>query len=428
MRLERHSVNNKKSAKSSFTVSPAVSEQLGSGEDEDPPSLFSRTREITLTEKTDDFLRRHFPAATGKMWQDWRWQLSNSITTVSQLERFIELTPDEKAAITNMGRGAEVNGLPLRITPYYVSLLEGSDPGYPLRKAVVPLTDELLVSPGEEDDPLSEDHSTPVPGLVHRYPDRVLFLATEFCSVYCRYCTRSRLVGKSSHRFSTRHWEEALRYIAGNTAIRDVLISGGDPLTMPNERLEYLLSRLRAIPHVEIIRIGTKVPAVLPQRITAKLTRMLSQYHPLFMSLHFTHPDELTPESAAACRRLADAGIPLGSQTVLLKGVNDDVETMTRLFHELLKARVKPYYLYQCDPISGSSHFRTTVHEGLELIRGIRGFTSGYAVPHYVVDAPGGGGKIPLLPDYYQGEDDSFVYLKNYEGKGYRYPKDIRKQ
>ncbi len=411
-------MNKHYSGRSSFHLPLVASELSGIPDEDEPPSLIpNRTDEIS------SFRAGYFPGVTEKMWNDWRWQLSNSITSAEQLERFVSLTSDERAAISNNGKGGGC-GLPLRITPYYAGLIAGSGPDYPLRRAVLPLTDELLVSPGEGDDPLSEESHTPVPGLVHRYPDRVLFLATEFCSVYCRYCTRSRLVGKSRHRLSTSHWEEAFRYIGDHPEIRDVLISGGDPLTMPNEKLDYLLSRIRSIAHVEIIRIGSKVPAVLPQRITAKLTRMLAKYQPLFLSLHFTHPDELTPESAAACRRLADAGFPLGSQTVLLKGINDNVETMTRLFHELLKVRVKPYYLYQCDPISGSSHFRTSVQKGLELIRGIRGFTSGYAVPHYVVDAPGGGGKIPLLPEYYQGEDDNYVYLKNYEGNSYRYPKE----
>jgi lysine 2,3-aminomutase len=262
-----------------------------------------------------------------------------------------------------------------------------------------------------------------VPGLVHRYPDRVLFLVTDFCSTYCRYCTRSRMVGHGNG-FSANmaRWEQALAYIAGTPAVRDVLLSGGDPLTLPDESLQWLLSRLRRIKHVEFVRIGTKAPVVLPQRITPTLTRMLKKYHPLWMSIHVTHPEELTPEVSQACERLADAGIPLGSQTVLLAGINDRVETMKALVHGLLKVRVKPYYLYQCDPILGSAHFRTPVEKGLEIIRGLRGHTTGYAVPTYVIDAPGGGGKIPLLPDYVMGRDGEDLLLKNYEGRTYRYP------
>jgi lysine 2,3-aminomutase len=261
-----------------------------------------------------------------------------------------------------------------------------------------------------------------VPGLIHRYPDRVLFLALDFCSTYCRYCTRSRVVGHGRLLFNRRRLEQALDYIRRTPTVRDVLLSGGDPLTLSDSQLDWLLTRLRQIRHVEIIRIGTKIPAVLPQRITPQLTKMLKRHHPLWMSLHFTHPDECTPEAARACRRLADAGIPLGSQTVLLKHINDSVETMGRLVHQLMCMRVRPYYLYQCDPISGSSHFRTPVHKGLEIIQGLRGFTSGYAVPTYVIDAPGGGGKIPLMPEYCQGRDGCDIVLRNYEGKAYRYP------
>jgi lysine 2,3-aminomutase len=286
------------------------------------------------------------------------------------------------------------------------------------------VSEENELSPYEAADPLDEDGDSPVPGLVHRYPDRVLFLVTGFCAVYCRYCTRSRMVGNQGgeYRFSLTQWENALAYIAAHPEIRDVLLSGGDPLTLADEKLEWLLSRLRKIPHVEFIRIGTKVPVVLPQRITNGLLKTLKRFHPLWMSIHFTHPDELTPEVAQACGKLADAGIPLGSQTVLLKGVNDTVETMKRLYHGLLMNRVKPYYLYQCDPVAGTSHFRTTVEKGLEIIAGLRGFTTGYAVPTFVVDAPGGGGKIPLLPDTIAGRDGDFLLLRNYQGGIYRYP------
>jgi len=313
--------------------------------------------------------------------------------------------------------------LPLAITPYYASLLDPDDPGHPLRRAVVPTMDECVRTAGEEDDPLAEDHDSPVPGIVHRYPDRVLFLVTGSCSAYCRYCTRSRMVGHQGEcGFSTDQWDKAIDYIASTPQIRDVLLSGGDPLTLSDEKLEWLLIRLHRIPHIEMLRIGTKTPAVLPQRITPELTRMLKRYHPLWISIHATHPDELTEEMGQACGRLADAGIPLGSQTVLLAGINDQVETMRRLVHGLLKIRVKPYYLYQCDPIPGSSHFRTPVSKGLEIIAGLRGHTTGYAVPSYVIDAPGGGGKIPLLPEYVIGKDGKDLLLRNYEGKTFRYP------
>jgi lysine 2,3-aminomutase len=251
----------------------------------------------------------------------------------------------------------------------------------------------------------------------------VLFTVTGFCAAYCRYCTRSHMVAKKNKtHVSNSSWDLGLRYIAEHSQIRDVLISGGDPLTLPDFRLEYLLSRLRAIPHVEIIRIGTKIPVVLPMRITRNLLRMIRKYHPVMMSLHFSHPDELSVETREACNLLADAGIPLGSQCVLLKGINDNAETFTRLNHELLKVRVRPYYIYQCDPIPGSEHFRTDVKKGLEIIKGLRGFTSGYAVPHFVIDAPGGGGKIPLLPNYVKSIDKDSVTLYNYEGKEFVYP------
>jgi lysine 2,3-aminomutase len=297
------------------------------------------------------------------------------------------------------------------------------DPTEPLRRTHIPIGNEYVRAPGEADDPLGEDHDSAVPGLVHRYPDRVLFLATGTCSTYCRYCTRSRMVGEpgGEYSFSRSQWEQAFAYLHAHTEVRDVLISGGDPLTLSDDRLDYLLSRLRAIPHIEFIRIGTKVPVVLPQRITKDLVKVLKRHHPLWMSIHFTHPTELTPEVDKSTERLANAGIPLGSQTVLLKGVNDDIAVMKPLMHALLKRRVKPYYLYQCDPITGSSHFRTPVSKGIEIIEGLRGHTSGYAVPQYVIDAPGGGGKIPLLPEYVVGRDGDDLLLRNFEGGVYRY-------
>jgi lysine 2,3-aminomutase len=364
------------------------------------------------------FQRKYFPLATTADWNSWEWQLRNSITSWKALQQVLRLSDDEMRAMT-----VESGNLPLRLTPYYASLLDAGDPMQALRRSVVPVTAEHLISCGEAADPLGEDTHSRVPGLVHRYPDRVLFLVTGFCASYCRYCTRSRLVGDQNKRHLNREqWDRALSYIELNPDVRDVLLSGGDPLTLPDNSLEYLLTRLSRIPHVEFVRIGSKVPVVLPQRITHSLVNLLKRFRPLWMSLHFTHPDEITPESAQACERLADAGIPLGSQTVLLKDVNDSVAVMKKLMHELLKIRVRPYYLYQCDPILGSSHFRTSVEKGLEIIEGLRGHTSGYAVPHYVIDAPNGGGKIPLLPDYYQGREDGDVLLRNYQKKIFRYP------
>ena len=315
--------------------------------------------------------------------------------------------------------------LPVGVTPYYLSLIDRENVDDPLRKTVIPRTNEFIRTEGEADDPLGEDGHSPVPGLVHRYPDRVLLLALDFCSTYCRYCTRSRVVGHGEIMPNEARLEKAFDYLREHTEIRDVLISGGDPLALGEDRLDWILGHLRDIPHIEFVRIGTKMPAVLPQRITPQLCRVLKKYHPLWMSVHYLHPDECTPESHQACGRLADAGIPLGSQTVLLKGVNDSVETMTSLVHKLLLMRVRPYYLYQCDPISGSSHFRTPVAKGLEIIEGMRGHTTGYAVPTYVIDAPGGGGKIPLQPNSVIGRDGDFILLKNFEGKTFRYPDPV---
>lgn len=364
------------------------------------------------------FLNRYFPDATERDWRDWRWQLRHRITGLESASRLLDLSDAEGRAIS-LARAT----LPLAVTPYYARLLDPKDPNQPLRRMVLPSCWETVRAPGEADDPLSEERHTPVPGLVHRYPNRVLFLVTDFCSTYCRYCTRSRGMGGAGRAERLRaRWELGLDYIARTPEVQDVLLSGGDPLTLPSEALDWLLTRLRAIPHVQIVRIGTKVPAVLPQRVTPELTRMLKKHHPLWMSLHYAHPAELTEESRQACARLADAGIPLGSQTVLLAGVNDEPRTMGRLLQGLLAFRVRPYYLYQCDPISGSGHFRTPVSCGVEILRALRGRLSGYAMPSFVIDAPGGGGKIPLAPDYTQGRDDEGVRLLNYAGGLYHYP------
>ncbi|PKP19189.1 MAG: lysine 2,3-aminomutase [Bacteroidetes bacterium HGW-Bacteroidetes-21] len=390
--------------------------------DEEPPSRVlidegAFFQKVKSGNKTQMFRAEYLPGVTDEEWNDWHWQIRNSFRKIKQLEKFFGV--NIPSSLTNNNKDL----LPLRITPYYASLIDFSNPDDPLYNCVVPKPEEFQVNAGESSDPLHENSDCPVRNLVHRYPDRVLFLITGFCSTYCRYCTRSHMVAKEekSH-FRLHDFEDAFRYIEAHTEVRDVLLSGGDPFTLGEEKLEYILQRLRNISHVEIIRIGTKVPAVLPQRITNSFVAMLSKYHPLFVSIHFSHPNELTPEVKTACERLANAGIPLGSQTVLLKGINDNVETMKHLVHGLLKIRVRPYYLYQCDPILGSGHFRTPVSKGLEIIKGLRGFTTGYAIPTYVIDAPGGGGKIPVLPDYNVGHDEGDLLLKSYNGNTYRYP------
>ena len=366
---------------------------------------------------TTQFRERFFPDASNEDWNDWRWQSRHRIKTLDQFERILDLSLEERDVLSDGG-----TLLPTAVTPYYMSLLDPINPLQGLRKTVVPTTREFVRTAGEADDPLGEDGHSPVPGLVHRYPDRVLLLPLDFCSTYCRYCTRSRVVGHGEIQPNVQRLEAIFHYLEESTQVRDVLISGGDPLALSDEKLDWILGRLRAIPHIEFIRIGTKMPAVLPQRITPELCTVLRKYHPLWMSVHFLHADECTVESKQACARLADAGIPLGAQTVLLKGVNDSVQTMQQLMHKLLLMRVRPYYLYQCDPISGSSHFRTPVSKGLEIIQGLRGFTTGYAVPTYVIDAPGGGGKIPLQPDTVIGRDGNDLLLRNFEGKTFRYP------
>jgi lysine 2,3-aminomutase len=393
----------------------------GCSSDEEPgakTTIFSQN-EIPVqlvSNRRTEFIHRYFPLATADQWNDWKWQLRNSITNIEDLKKIIKLSDKEILAINNLkGR------LPLRITPYFASLIWNTAYSHPLRRNVVPVVEELLQSTSEQSDPLHEHSFSPVKGIVHRYPDRVLFTVTQVCSSYCRYCTRSHSVGKLD-KLGRQDFEKAFNYIRSHKEVRDVLISGGDPLTLSDEVLDYILSSIRSIEHVEIVRIGTRVPVVLPQRITDNLVKMLRKYHPLFISLHFSHPLEITDECAAACNKLADGGFPLGSQTVLLKGINDNVPTMKELMHKLLKVRVRPYYLYQCDLIPGSGHFRTTVKKGLEIIKGLRGYTSGYAVPTFVVDAPGGGGKIPLLPNYVVEHNDEKIVLRNYKGDMCEYP------
>ena len=372
------------------------------------------TPDVSLS-RAEQFRAAFYPEATDAEWNDWRWQLRHRLRTADHLERVLKLSADERKALAKLGRH-----LPSAITPYYAGLMGATDANDPIRRSMIPVGQEWTRTPGEFDDPLSEEVSSPVHGLVHRYPDRVLFLVSDHCAVYCRYCTRSRLVGSGEMTVDVNRWNAVFDYLRATPAVRDVLLSGGDPLTLSDAKLEHLLSRLRDIPHIDFLRIGTKVPAVLPQRITPALVALLRR-HRVWMSIHFAHPAELTPEVAQACDLLADGGIPLGSQTVLLRGINDDVNTMRELMQGLLKNRVRPYYIYQCDPITGSSHFRTPVEKGLEIIEGLRGHTTGYAVPQFVIDAPGGGGKIPLLPDYFVGRENDDIVLRNFEGQLFRY-------
>jgi len=371
--------------------------------------------------KVTAFRYCYFQGIKDNQWNDWRWQLRNKFTTIGSISSIIQLSDDEILAMEDLSTSGR---LAANITPYYLSLISPDDARQPLRRTVIPSLEEFRNCKDEYEDPLHEDNDSPVPGIVHRYDDRVLMLVSGHCASNCRYCTRSRLVGahKINHIATEQQLIAAINYISGNCKIRDVLISGGDPLLLDNNALKRILEKLRAIEHIEIIRIGTKVPAVLPQRITPNLVDILKKFHPLFMSLHFTHPDECTFECAKACSRLADAGIPLGSQTVLLSGINDSVKIMTSLMHKLLMMRVRPYYLYQCDPVFGTTHFRTPIEKGIEIIAGMRGFTSGYAVPTFVIDAPGGGGKIPLQQNYVVSSDRCGVELKNFRGGIYHYP------
>jgi lysine 2,3-aminomutase len=351
-------------------------------------------------------------------WNDWRWQLKNRITSVEQLDKFLPgLTPEERA-----GTILANSKLAMAITPYFFNLIDPSDENCPVRRQVIPRIEETERAPWEMNDPCGEDSHSPVPGLVHRYPDRVLFLVTDRCAAYCRYCTRSRLVSNASGYDFHPEFEKQLAYIRQTPGIRDVLLSGGDPLLLSDERLAFLLGALRAIPHVEFVRIGTRIPIFLPQRITLPLCEMLRRFHPLFLSIHSNHPRELTTEVREALGRLADAGIPLGNQSVLLRDVNDDPAVMKALVQKLLMCRVRPYYIYQCDLISGSAHLRASVHRGLQIMESLRGHTTGYAVPQYVIDAPGGGGKVPIAPEYVLSKNAERILVRNFEGRVFEYP------
>ncbi len=342
--------------------------------------------------------------------EDWQRLLKDSLRKPEEIAKYFGLDVEEVRKIARLFKA--------QITPYYAGLIK--EKGDAIWRQVVPDAAELKADTGD-DDPLLEDEDSPVPSIVHRYPDRLLFLVSHGCASYCRFCTRKRKVGDPS-KIHPRYVEDGLDYIRAHSEIRDVIISGGDPLMLSDRRLENVLRAVRAVPHVEIIRIGTRMPCVLPQRVTQKLAGMLRKYHPLYVNVHFNHPDEITAESSKALGLLADAGIPLGNQTVLLKGVNDNPETMRRLMQKLLKARVRPYYIYQTDYVKGTEHLRTTVEKGLEIMDSLRGWTSGLAVPYYVIDAPGGGGKIPLIPNYLQSMDKDRIVLRNYAGEIYAYP------
>ncbi len=349
-------------------------------------------------------------------WNNWGWQLRNRITTLQQLESHMTLTEQERKGCRFANQK-----LALAITPYFFNLIDREDADCPIRKQVIPRGDEMTVAPWESPDPLAEDSHLVVPGLVHRYPDRVLFLVTDRCAAYCRYCTRSRMVSNSQGYDFHPQIEAAFEYLESNENIRDVLLSGGDPLLLSDNKIDRLLGRLQQIEHIQFIRIGSRIPVFLPQRITPALCQILTRHEPVWMSIHVNHPLECTWELKEACARLARAGVPLGNQSVLLKGVNDDIETMKDLVHRLLQMRVRPYYLYQLDAITGSSHFKVDIEKGIEIIRGLQGHTSGYAIPQYVIDAPKGGGKIPINPNYVERVSKDEIVLKNFEGKLFRY-------
>ncbi|MGE5355697.1 MAG: lysine 2,3-aminomutase [Deltaproteobacteria bacterium] len=352
-----------------------------------------------------------FPHATDEQWNDWKWQVKNRIETFDELRKYIKLTESEEEGVKK-----SLETLRMAITPYYLSIIDTKNPECPIRKQAIPSVMELHMAKADLLDPLHEDEDSPVPGLTHRYPDRVLFLITDMCAMYCRHCTRRRFAGQTDAESPSERIQKGIDYIAHTPEVRDVLLSGGDALLISDKLLESIIQKLRAIPHVEIIRIGTRVPVVMPQRITDDLVNMLKKYHPIWINTHFNHPDELTPEAVESCRKMADAGIPLGNQSVLLRGVNDNTDIMKKLVHKLVYNRVRPYYIYQCDLSMGLEHFRTPVSKGIEIIENLRGHTSGYAVPTYVVDAPGGGGKIPVAPTYMISQSPEKVVLRNFEG------------
>jgi lysine 2,3-aminomutase len=343
-------------------------------------------------------------------WNDWRWQLSHRLNTAEDIEKVLRLTESERKALQKQDL------FRVDVTPYYISLIDPEDVNDPIRKQIIPTSEEMNAFTSMMEDSLAEDRHSPVPGLVHRYPDRVLMLVTTQCASYCRYCTRSRIVGDPGQTFNRQEFEAQIEYIKNTPQVRDVLLSGGDPLVLAPKILEELLSRLREIPHVEIVRIGSRVPVFMPMRVTQELCDVLAKFHPLWMNIHVNHPNEISQELAEACDRLSRAGIPLGNQSVLLAGVNDCVHIQRDLVQKLIRLRVRPYYLYQCDLVEGAGHFRTPVGKGIEIIEGLRGHTSGFAVPQFIVDAPGGGGKIPVMPNYLVSMSDHKTIVRNYEG------------
>lgn len=352
-----------------------------------------------------------FPEVTDEQWNDWKWQVSNRIETVDELKKYIPLTKDEEE-----GARKCLQTFRMAITPYYLSLIDPNNPDDPIRKQAIPTGLETHKACADLEDPLHEDTDSPVPGLTHRYPDRVLLLITDQCSMYCRHCTRRRFAGQKDNSMPMDRIDKAIEYIRNTPTVRDVLLSGGDCLLVNDDVLEYIIKKLREIPHVEIVRLGSRTPVVMPQRITDDLVNMLKKYHPVWLNTHFNHPNEITPESKAACEKLANAGIPLGNQSVLLRGVNDCVHVMKELVNKLVQIRVRPYYIYQCDLSLGLEHFRTPVSKGIEIIEGLRGHTSGFCVPTFVVDAPGGGGKTPVMPNYIISQSHDKVILRNFEG------------
>jgi lysine 2,3-aminomutase len=345
-----------------------------------------------------------------EQWNDWRWQLSNRLNSVEDFESVFPLTDSERKALSTP------NVFRVDVTPYFVSLIDPDDPDDPVRKQVIPTEREMVPFTAMMEDSLAEDRHSPVPGLVHRYPDRVLMLVTTQCATYCRYCTRSRIVGDPAQTFSKSEFEMQLEYLRRTPQVRDVLLSGGDPLVLAPKVLEQILIALREIPHIEIVRIGSRVPVFLPMRVTTELCDMLSKYHPLWLNIHVNTPNEISAELADACDKLSRAGIPLGNQAVLLRGINDNVHLQRKLVQELVRIRVRPYYLYQCDLVAGAGHLRTPVAKGIEIMEGLRGHTSGFAVHQYMIDAPGGGGKIPVMPNYVISMSDHKVVLRNFEG------------
>ncbi len=358
-----------------------------------------------------------WPQATQDQWNDHRWQLKNRVSSLAALEDRMELSPEERAGVLLAG-----HKLAMSITPHFFQLIDRDDPDCPIRRQVIPRIEEGWTAPEEMADPCGEDSHMPVPGLVHRYPDRVLFLVTDRCASYCRYCTRSRVVSGGGDQQLEIQWESAFRYLEQHHEVRDVLLSGGDPLLLSDDKLDRILTRLRAIPHIQFVRIGSRIPIFLPQRITPELCAILQKHHPLFISIHTNHPKELTTEVRSGLERLANSGIPLGNQSVLLRGINDCPLVQRALVHKLLMCRVRPYYLYQCDLINGSSHLRTPVATGLSIIEQLRGHTTGYGIPQYVIDGPGGGGKIPLNPEYILNRQPGRVILRNYENEVFEYP------